>query len=143
MGCWTTPSPSSTPGWQRTSPPRVRTSSLWRRWSPPWVSSRTSSSRRNSWWSSCNKTEHGMLHQRGNTLYGLEVLFLLHSPPSNRCGSQSKNTTKQVHPLSTGSASKYFNKVTKQSKKENKKSPRHKKFRCSDTYSLLLFCNLA
>merc|ERR1712168_1374241 len=68
-----------------------------------------------------------LLHQRGNTLYGLEVLFLLHFPPSNRCGSQSKNTTKPVHPLSTGSASKYFNKVTKQSKKENKKSPRHKK----------------
>merc|ERR1712202_109792 len=41
-----------------------------------------------------------LLHQRGNTLYGLEVLFLLHSPPSNRCGSQSKNTTKPVHPLS-------------------------------------------
>merc|ERR1712096_518731 len=33
--------------------------------------------------------------------------------------------------------------ITKQSKKENKKSPRHEKFRCSDTYSLLLFCNLA
>merc|ERR1712156_634998 len=48
--CWTTPSPSSTPGSPRTSPPRERTSSPWRRWSPPWASSRTSSSRRRSWW---------------------------------------------------------------------------------------------
>merc|ERR1712203_1047283 len=47
--CWTTPSPSSTPGWPRTSPRRARTSSLWRRWSPPWASSRTSSSRRRNW----------------------------------------------------------------------------------------------
>ena len=48
--CSTPPSPSSTPGSPRTSPPRERTSSPWRRWSPPWASSRTSSSRRRSWW---------------------------------------------------------------------------------------------
>merc|ERR1712154_531344 len=50
----TTLLPSSTPGWPRTSLPRVRTSSPWRRWSPPWASSRTSSSRRRSLWRTCN-----------------------------------------------------------------------------------------
>merc|ERR1719354_776277 len=68
------------------------------------------------------------LHQRGNTPYGSEAPSSLHSPPSNRCGSQSKSTTKPVHPSSTGSASKCHSKSAKQSKKENKKSPRHKKF---------------
>merc|ERR1712203_1248279 len=53
--CWTTRSPSSTPGWRRTRLPRVRTSSLWRRWSPPWASSRTSSRQRRSWWKACNR----------------------------------------------------------------------------------------
>merc|ERR1711902_60632 len=38
--------------------PRERTSSPWRRWSPPWESSRTSSSRRRSWWRTCRKTIH-------------------------------------------------------------------------------------
>merc|ERR1711982_200646 len=41
----------------RTSLLRVRTSSPWRRWSPPLESSRTSSSRRRSWWRTC-KSNH-------------------------------------------------------------------------------------
>merc|ERR1712080_766034 len=44
-----------TPGWPRTSHPRVRTSSLWRRWSPLWESLRTSSRRRRSWWMGCKR----------------------------------------------------------------------------------------
>merc|ERR1712025_1403818 len=50
-----------------------------------------------------------MGHQRGNTLYGLEDPSLLHSPPSNRCGSENKNTTNLAHPLSTENASKKCN----------------------------------
>merc|ERR1712060_578173 len=52
--CLTTPSLSLTPGLPRTSPLRVRTSSLWRRWNPPLESSRTSSRRRRSWLRVCN-----------------------------------------------------------------------------------------
>merc|ERR1719309_1514385 len=47
-----------------------------------------------------------LLHQRGSTPSGSVDLSCLPSPPSNRCGSPSKNTTSAAHPLSTGSASK-------------------------------------
>merc|ERR1719210_1576155 len=47
-----------------------------------------------------------LLHLRGNTLSGSVAPSWLPSPPSNRCGSPSKNTTNAAHPLSTGSASK-------------------------------------
>ena len=47
-----------------------------------------------------------LLHQKGNTLSGSVAPSWLLSPPSNRCGSPSKNTMNAVHPLSTGNASK-------------------------------------
>merc|ERR1712193_334433 len=34
------------------------------------------------------------------------------APPSNRCGSPSKNTTNAAHPLSTGNASKCYCRIT-------------------------------
>merc|ERR1712224_304285 len=49
-----------------------------------------------------------LLHQRGNTPYGSEDPSWLPSPPSNRCGSPSKNTTNAAHPLSTENASRLF-----------------------------------
>merc|ERR1712110_492264 len=49
-----------------------------------------------------------LLHLRGNTPYGSEDPSWLPSPPSNRCGSPSKNTTNVAHPLSTENASKLF-----------------------------------
>merc|ERR1712241_1324837 len=39
---------------------------------------------------------------------GSEDPSWLPSPPSNRCGSPSKNTTNAAHPLSTGNASKCY-----------------------------------
>merc|ERR1712226_1010981 len=50
-----------------------------------------------------------LLPQKGNTLSGLEDPFWLPFPPSNRCGSPSKNTTSAAPPLFTGSASKWAN----------------------------------
>merc|ERR1739844_452602 len=47
-------------------------------------------------------------HLRENTPYGSEDPSWLHSPPSNRCGSPSKNTTNAAHPLSTENASKLY-----------------------------------
>merc|ERR1711992_328672 len=47
-----------------------------------------------------------LLPQKGNTPSGSEVPSCLPSPPSNRCGSPSKNTMSAAHPSSTGSASK-------------------------------------
>merc|ERR1712203_670685 len=41
-----------------------------------------------------------------NTPYGSEDPSWLPSPPSNRCGSPSKNTTNAAHQLSTENASK-------------------------------------
>merc|ERR1711936_358652 len=49
-----------------------------------------------------------LLHLRENTPYGSEDPSWLPSPPSNRCGSPSKNTTNAAHPLSTENASKLF-----------------------------------
>merc|ERR1719340_619419 len=49
-----------------------------------------------------------LLLLRGSTLSGSEVPSWLPSPPSNRCGSPSKNTTNAAHPLSTGSASNFL-----------------------------------
>ena len=46
------------------------------------------------------------LHLRGNTPSGSEVPSLPLFPPSNRCGSPSRNTTNQVPESSTASASK-------------------------------------
>merc|ERR1712218_23013 len=48
---------------------------------------------------------------RENTPYGSEDPSWLLFPPSNRCGSPSKNTTSAAHPLSTENASKYFRPV--------------------------------
>merc|ERR1712055_1005999 len=45
-------------------------------------------------------------HLRGNTPYGSEDPSWLPSPPSNRYGSPSKNTTNAAHPLSTENAFK-------------------------------------
>merc|ERR1712083_173375 len=47
-----------------------------------------------------------LLHPRGNTPSGSVAPSCLPSPPSNRCGSPSKNTMSAAHPSSTGSASK-------------------------------------
>merc|ERR1711997_1303058 len=52
-----------------------------------------------------------LLHLRENTPYGSEDPSWLLFPPSNRCGSPSKNTTSADHPLSTENASKYFRPV--------------------------------
>merc|ERR1712113_636284 len=49
-----------------------------------------------------------LLLLRGSTLSGSEVPFWLPSPPSNRCGSPSKNTTNAAHPLFTENAFKYY-----------------------------------
>merc|ERR1712006_74981 len=49
-----------------------------------------------------------LLHLRENTPYGSEDPSWLPSPPSNRCGSPSKNTTNAAHPLSTENASKLY-----------------------------------
>merc|ERR1712183_1154088 len=49
-----------------------------------------------------------LLHQKENTPYGSEDPSWLPSPPSNRCGSPSKNTTNAAHPLSTENAFKYY-----------------------------------
>merc|ERR1712062_927987 len=49
-----------------------------------------------------------LLPQKGSTPSGSEVPSWLPSPPSNRCGSPSKNTTNAAHPLSTGSASNFL-----------------------------------
>merc|ERR1712113_726686 len=54
----------------------------------------------------CKKRSRSLLHQKENTLSGSEVPSLLPFPPSNKCGSQSKSTTKLVHLLSTENASK-------------------------------------
>merc|ERR1712142_10666 len=45
-------------------------------------------------------------HQRGNTLSGSEDPSWLPCPPSNRCGSLSRNMMSLAQPLSTGNASK-------------------------------------
>merc|ERR1712018_602747 len=49
-----------------------------------------------------------LLHLRGNTTSGSVVPSCLPYPPSNRCGSPSKNTMNAVHPLFTGNASKFW-----------------------------------
>merc|ERR1712132_3712 len=53
-----------------------------------------------------------LLLLRGNTLYGSVAPSWLLCPPSNRCGSPSKNTTNAAHPLSTGNASKCYDRIT-------------------------------
>merc|ERR1711915_1061529 len=52
-------------------------------------------------------TSRSLLHQRESTLYGLEDPSLHPFPPSSRCGSPNRSTMSAVHPLSTGSASKF------------------------------------
>merc|ERR1712110_1312789 len=49
-----------------------------------------------------------LLPQRGSTPSGSVAPSCLPSPPSSRCGSPSRSTTSAAHPLSTGSASKFF-----------------------------------
>merc|ERR1712203_1056271 len=48
-----------------------------------------------------------LLPLRGNIPSGSEDPSCLPSPPSNRCGSPSKNTMSAAHPLSTGNASNF------------------------------------
>jgi hypothetical protein len=48
-----------------------------------------------------------LLPLRGNTLSGLEAPSWLPSPPSNRCGSPSRNMMNPALVLFTGSASKF------------------------------------
>merc|ERR1711874_43752 len=50
-----------------------------------------------------------LLHQRGNTLYGLEDPSLLHSPLSSLCGCPSRNMTSLAQELFTANASKLPN----------------------------------
>merc|ERR1712045_412409 len=57
--------------------------------------------------------------QRGNTLSGSEDPSWLLCPPSNRCGSPSRNTTSPAQPSSTGNASKLSSKLSKLSTTEN------------------------
>merc|ERR1712033_133241 len=47
-----------------------------------------------------------LLHQRGNTPYGLEDPSLLHSPLSSLCGCPSRSTTSPAQELFTANASK-------------------------------------
>merc|ERR1712048_1540372 len=47
-----------------------------------------------------------LLHQRESTLFGSEDPSLLLSPPSNRCGSPSRNMMSLAPQLSTENASK-------------------------------------
>merc|ERR1712002_906737 len=47
-----------------------------------------------------------LLHQRGSTLYGLEDLSLLHSPPSRLCGYPSRNMMNLAQELFTANVSK-------------------------------------
>merc|ERR1712019_75539 len=54
----------------------------------------------------CRKKSLPSPHQRGNTLSGSEDPSWLPCPPSNRCGSPSRNTTNLAQPSSTGNASK-------------------------------------
>ena len=49
-----------------------------------------------------------LLLLKGNTLSGSEAPSWHPCPPSNKCGSPSKNMTNPVLPSSTGSASKQF-----------------------------------
>merc|ERR1712083_105151 len=56
----------------------------------------------------CKRRSPSLLHQKGNTPYGSEDPSWLPSPPSNRCGSTSKNRTNAAHPLSTENAFKYY-----------------------------------
>merc|ERR1739840_37802 len=65
-----------------------------------------------------------LLLPRGSTPSGSVAPSCLPSPPSNRCGSPSKNTMNAVHPLFTGNASKYIHSVQSlpiQKKKKKKK----------------------
>merc|ERR1711923_324542 len=52
-------------------------------------------------------------HQRESTPSGSEDPSLLPSPPSSRCGSQSRSTTSAAQPLFTASASKHSTKISK------------------------------
>lgn len=49
-----------------------------------------------------------LLHQKGNTQYGLEDLFWLLYLLSNRCGFLNRSMMNRAHPLCTESAFKYF-----------------------------------
>merc|ERR1712203_287020 len=57
-------------------------------------------------WLHLPSRSRSLLHQNENPPYGSEDPSWLPSPPSNRCGSPSKNTTNAAHPLSTENASK-------------------------------------
>merc|ERR1712018_583866 len=59
-------------------------------------------------WLHLPSKSRSLLHQKENTPYGSEDPSWLPSPPSNRCGSPSKNTTNAAHPLSTENAFKYY-----------------------------------
>merc|ERR1711997_402549 len=55
----------------------------------------------------------GLLHPKGSTLSGLEAPSSLRFPPSNRCGSPSRNTTSLVLPLYIANVSKPHNELPK------------------------------
>merc|ERR1719384_516066 len=59
-------------------------------------------------WPHPQSRSKSLLHLRENTPYGSEDPSWLPSPPSNRCGSPSKNTTNAAHSLSTENASKLY-----------------------------------
>merc|ERR1712113_704552 len=54
----------------------------------------------------CRRKSPPLLHQRGSTLYGLEDLSLLHSPPSRLCGHPSRSTMSPAQELFTANVSK-------------------------------------
>merc|ERR1719228_543665 len=67
-------------------------------------------------------TSRSLLPQRGSTPSGSEDPFLHPSPPSNRCGSPSRNMMNVALPLSTANASKLSSDVCV-TKFENKLTP--------------------
>ena len=62
--------------------------------------------RKSQLWPQAPWRSKSLLHQRESTPYGSVAPSWPPSPPSNRCGSPSRNTTSLDHPLCTGSASK-------------------------------------
>merc|ERR1712170_68020 len=66
----------------------------------------TECKRRSLLWLHPPSKSRSLLHQKGNIQSGSVAPSWLLSPPSNRCGSPSKNTMNVVPPLSIENASK-------------------------------------